>query len=327
MLKYFFIFISFLHISLLGNSLQPSHIFQADGPVTDIISKNDTIMVSTSVGSINIFDIKTKKRTKKITIAKIKDFMGDLIDPKIYSLDLYKNKLLFTAQGQKGYREVFLYENNKLTKLISSDKMLLIGKSAFVNTNQIIFSTLGNEMYLYDLIQKKIIWKLNIKKANDTFNSKFSDFAINEKRDLVVVADESGDLKIVDIKKAKIIKYLESRNLDNVFQVDFKNNKIITAGQDGKCVFYNLNTDQDYYLREKKRFLIYVAGLTPSGDKGAFSSDEENNITVFDTTTKRKLFKLENNLMTPSSLLFINEDEIFVTTDSNKFNYYNLKER
>ena len=118
---------------------------------------------------------------------------------------------------------------------------------------------------------------------------------------------------------------MEARNLDNVFKVDFKNNKIITAGQDGRCVFYNLSQNTDYYLKEKRWFLIYAAGLTPSGNKGAFSSDEENNVIVFDTITKKKLFKLENNLMTLSSILFINEDEIFVTTDSNKFNYYNLK--
>ena len=205
--------------------------------------------------------------------------------------------------------------------------MLLIGKSKFINKNQIVFSTLGNEMYLYDIKEKKTIWKINIKTIGDSFNSKFSDFATNEKRDLVVVADESGDLKIVDVKKAKIIKYLEARNLDNVFKVDFKNNKIITAGQDGKCVFYDLDKNTDYYLKEKKWFLIYAAGLTPSGNKGAFSSDEENNVTVFDTKSKRKLFKLENNLMTLSSILFINENEIFVTTDSNTFNYYNLKEK
>jgi len=327
MLKHFFVFLSLFNTLLLATNLQPSHIYKADGAVTDIISSNNKIFVSTKAGAINIFDLKTKKLINTITIPKIKDFMGDLDDSKIYNLDIYKNKLLFTAQASKGYREVFLYENQKLTKLISIDKMLLIGKSKFVNEDQIIFSTLGNEMYLYDFKKEKTIWKINIKTKNDSFNSKFSDFAINEKRDLVVIADESGDLKIVDINKAKIVQYLEARNLDNVFKVDFKNNKIITAGQDGKCVFYDLSKNTDYYLKEKRWFLIYAAGLTPSGAKGAFSSDEENNVTVFDTITKKKLFKLENNLMTLSSILFLNEDEIFVTTDSDEFNYYNLKEK
>jgi len=325
MLKYFFVFIILFTSSLLANTLQPSYIYKADGSVTDIISRSDQIMVSTNVGAINIFDIKTKKKTTTITIPQIKDFMGDMSDAKIYNLDIYKNKILFTAQASKGYREVFLYENKKLSKIISSEKMLLIAKTKFVDDNTIVFSTLGNEMYLYDYKNQKTIWKIDVKKEEDTFNSKFSDFAINKKRDLVVVSDESGDLKIVNIKKAKIIKYLEARNLDNVFKVDFKNNKIITAGQDGKCVFYDLVKNKDYYLKKKRWFLIYAAGLSPSGDIGAFSSDEENNVTVFNTKTKRKLFKLENNLMTLTSILFISENELFVTTDLNKFNYYNLK--
>ena len=327
MLKSFFVFFYLCSSFLLATTLQPSHVYKADGSVTDIVHANEKIFVSTNASTINIYNLKTKKQINTITIPQIKDFMGDLTDSKIYNLDIYKNKLLFTAQASKGYREVFLYENNTLTKIISSEKMFLIGKSKFINDNQIVFSTLGNEMYLYDIAKKKTIWQINVKIEEDTFNSKFSDFAINEKRDLIVVADESGDLKIVDIKKAKVIQYLKARNLDNVFKVDFKNNKIITAGQDGKCVFYNLDKNRDYYLKEKRWFLIYAAGLTPSGAKGAFSSDEENNVTVFDTKTKTKLFKLENNLMTLSSILFINENEIFITTDSNKFNYYNLKEK
>ena len=327
MLKQFFVFFYLCSTILFATNIQPSYVYKADGAVTDIVSADGKIFVSTKASVINIFDLKTKKLIETISIPKVQDFMGDLTDTKIYNIDIYKDKLLFTAQASKGFREIFLYENKKLTKLISSDKMFLIVKANFVNDQQIVFSTLGNEMHLYNFREKKTLWKINVKKENDSFNSKFSDFAINEKRDIVVVADESGDLKIVDIQKAKVVKYLKARNLDNIFTVDFKNNKIVTAGQDGKCVFYDLDKNLDYYLKEKNWFLIYAAGLSPSGNKGAFSSDEENNVIVFDTITKRKLFKLENNVMTLSSILFINEDEIFVTTDSNKFNYYNLKEK
>ncbi|MFW2331410.1 MAG: WD40 repeat domain-containing protein, partial [Nitrospinota bacterium] len=114
-------------------------------------------------------------------------------------------------------------------------------------------------------------------------------------------------------------------NLDRVFQIDYKSDKIITAGQDGRCVVYNLKNGSNYFLREKNRFLIYGAGLSPSGDLAAYSSDENSNVTLFNTNTKSKIYRLTENLMSLSAILFITENELFVTTDSNKFNYYKLK--
>ena len=85
------------------------------------------------------------------------------------------------------------------------------------------------------------------------------------------------------IKKAKVIKILAGYNLDKVFKVDLKNNKIITAGQDGRCVVYNLNNNKTYFLREEPNwFLIYASALSPSGKLGAYSSDENNSSLAFD---------------------------------------------
>ena len=323
MLRFFAIFI-LLFSSLIAKDLKPTFIYTASGGVTDIVSGKNKLYVATQASSVDIFDLKNKKLIKKIQVKKIKDFMGDTIDAKIYNVDIYKDKVLLTAQAPKGFREVYIYANNKLNKIISIKKKMFISKAMFIDENTILFSLLSNEMYLYDLKTKKILWKIDVRAKDADFNSTFADFALNEDKTLAVVADESGNLKIVDIKKAQVIKILAGKNLDKVFKVDIKNNKIITAGQDGRCVIYNLNNNSDYFLREKHWFIIYGAKLSPSGNLGAYSSDENNNVTVFKTNTKQKIFRLTKNLMTLSSILFINEDEIFVATDSNKFNYYNL---
>jgi hypothetical protein len=314
-------------VILNAKDLKPTFVYKASGGVTDISYNKSKIYVSTDASCIDIFDKKTKKIIKKIKIPQIKDFMGDIIDSKIYNLDVYKDNVLLTVQANKGYREIYIYSNDKLKNIISIDSKMFISKAKFVSENKIIFSLLSNEMYLYDLVKKKIIWKIDVRAPDATFNSTFADFTLNENRTIAVVSDEGGDLKLVDIKKAKVIKVLANKNLDKVFKVDFKNNKIITAGQDGRCVVYDLKQKTDYFLREKKWFLIYASALSPSSSLGAFSSDENNNVTVFDTNTKKKLFKLKENLMTLSSILFINENEIFITTDSNKFNYYNLSNK
>lgn len=325
MTKKILLFLLVFSLSLIAKDLKPSYIYEASGSVIDIVSSNDKIYVATDASGVDIFDLKTKKLISKIKVPQIKDFMGDIIDAKIYNVDVYKEKVLLTSQGSKGLREIHVFEDNKLNRVISIEDQFLIGKAKFIDDELITFNTLGNEMFLYNYKTKKMIWRINVKADDATFNSTFSDFALNETRDTAVVADESGDLKIVDIKKGKVVKLLANKNLDKVFKVDFKNNKIITAGQDGRCVVYDLNNNIAYFLREKHWFLIYGAGLSPSGKYGAFSSDENNNVTVFNTNTKTKLFKLTQNLMTLSAILFISEDELFVTTDSNKFNYYNLK--
>ena len=320
------IFVSFLILfSLNAKDLKPTYIYKASGGVIDIVNDIKNIYVATDASSVDIFSLKTKKFVKSIKVPQIKDFMGDIIDAKIYNVDIYKNKVLLTSQASKGLREIHIFEDNKLNTIISIKKGLLIAKSKFITSDTVLFSTLGNEMYLYDYKKKKMLWQIDVKPQDATFNSTFADFALNEGKTLAAVADESGDIKIVDIKKAEVIDVLKDKNLDKVFKVDFKNNKIITAGQDGRCVVYNLDNNSNYFLREKHWFLIYGAGLSPDASLGAFSSDENNNVTVFKTKTKRKLYKLTDNIMTLSSILFINNDEVIITTDSNKFNYYNLK--
>ena len=324
MLKFIVVILFFIS-SIFSQDLKPTFVYNATGGVTSIVKNDNKLYVSTQASSVDIFDIKTRKFIKSIKIPQIKDFMGDIIDAKVYNADAYKDKVLLTVQADGGFRELYLYENDKLKKIISKDKQLYISKALFIDDKYIAFCLLGNTMYLYDYKNDKNIWKVEVKAPDAQFNSTFADFTLNEDKTLAVVSDEGGDLKIVDIGKGKVVKVLANKNLDKVFKVDFKNNKIITAGQDGRCVIYNLKNNTNYFLREKNWFLIYGAGLSPNGKLGAYSSDENNNVTIFNTNTKSKLYKLTNNLMTLSSILFISENEIFVTTDSNKFNYYILK--
>lgn len=310
---------------LNAKDLAPTYVYKANGGVTDIVASNNKIYVSTQASCVNVYDLATNELIQTITIPKIKDFMGDTIHAKVYNVDVFQDKILLTSQGSKGFREIHIYEKGKQYTAISIEEKLYIAKAKFVDANTIVFSLLGNQMYLYDLKENKVIWKINVKAKDADFNSTFADFTLNEARTLAVVADESGDLKIVDIQKGEVVKILADKNLDKVFKVDYKNNKIITAGQDGRCVVYDMKNNTDYFLREKHWFLIYGAGLSPSAKLGAFSSDEKNNVTVFNTDTQSKKYKLTDNIMTLTSILFINENEVFVTTDSSEFNYYILK--
>ena len=295
----------------------PSKVYLADGAVTDIVYNDNKLYVSTSVGLVNIFKMKSEKPYKKIKVPKIKDFMGRQSKAKVYSVDVIKKKILLLSQAEKGYRELFLFENEKLQKIISVKEKLSIAKAKFIDEETVLLALLSNDIISYNIKTKKQNW------ITQASMSKFSDFAFNKDRTQVVIADESGALHIYAIKDATLLKTLTGQNLDNVFAVDYKNNTIITAGQDRRAVVYDLHYKSAYY--KKSNFLIYSAGLSPSAKLGAFASDEQNNVTVFKTSTKSKIGVFGGNDMTLVKILFISENKFFVASDAKKINLYKIK--
>ena len=306
----------FLTCSLFASNILPKNKLQASGAVTDMVISNSKLYVSTDASKVDIFDLNSQKIVSTITIDKITDFMGDIINSKIYSVDVIDEKVLILSQGKKGGRNISLYENGTLTNLVSDEKRMFIARAKFISSDKILFSLLSNQLYLYDIKNKKFIYKKQISQ------SKFSYFHLNEDKSKVVIADESGNIQIYDTLLGKLIKIHKNHNLDNIFQVDYKNNKIITAGQDRRTVVYDKN---NIFIKESN-FLIYSASLSPSGEFGAFSSNENNDVTVFDTQTEKNLFILKDNKMTLTKILFINENELFVSSDDSKINYYKLKD-
>ncbi len=317
--KLIFIFIFTLTSLLSKELLTPSSILEAKGAVTDLIITENKLIASTDLSSVDIFDLQSKSLLKRVEVPKILDFMDDEIDAKIYSIDILEDMLLILSQGEKGGRNIFIYKNNQLTKIVSDEKRLFIAKAKFLSKDKIIFSLLSNQLYLYDLNTKK---ELYIKQISQ---SKFSDFVLNEDKSRIVIADESGVLHEYYTKDATFIKDYKEQNLDNVYQIDWKKNIILTAGQDRRAVVYNKkDISQTYY--KQVSFLIYSCGLSPSSQLAAFASDEQNNITVFNTQTQKELYLLTKNSKTITKILFLNEKELFVASDDKKINFYKLKD-
>lgn len=299
------------------NIQQPIANFISSGAVVDLLYKDDKVYSATNAGTVDIFDYKSKKLIKKIELEKIKDFMGDDIDSKVYSVDIIDNKILILSQTKQGFRRVHIHEDNKTNLIIDFSKNLTISKAKFLNKNTILLALLSNELISYDIKKAKQNWIIQVGGA------KFSNFVLDEKRTQVVIADESGDLKIHKTTNGEHIQTLSGQNLDNVFQVDYKNLVVATAGQDRRTVIYSLKSNSAYYI--KSNFLIYSVGLSPSGKKMAYASDENNNVTLIDTDTRSTLGKFGGNKMTLSNIVFITENEFLVSSDDKKINLYKTK--
>ncbi len=299
-------------------NLKASKSFKASASVIDLVYKKPYLYAATSSSAVDIFDLRTQKLIKTIKLPKVKDFVGDIIDSKVYSIDILKDKILITSQGKKGFRRIYIHENNTLSLIISEKSKMFIAKAKFINEDLIIFSLLSNQMFLYDIKNKKTLWEIQVS------HSKFSDFALNEEKNTLILADESGDLKQIDVKTGKIQKRYEGKNLDNVFQIDFKNSFIATAGQDRRCVVYDKNKNSSYY--KMASFLIYSVALSPQGNLVAYANDEDNNISVFKRSTKQNLYTLRGTKTTLNKIIFISENELFTASDDEIINYWKLKE-
>ena len=315
-LLYLFFILNLSVLNINAKDLTPTSSLLASGGVIDLVLNNDKLYASTAASSVDIFDIKTQERIDSIKMPKIKDFLGDVIDSKIYSVDVLENNILILSQGEQGGRNLDIYTNGKFENIIKDTERQFIARAKFLDENHIIYALLSNQIYLYDIKNKKILKEIQISQ------SKFSSFRLTQDKSKLVVCDESGVISMLDSKSFDILKTFRYQNLDNVFQVDIKDNLILTAGQDRRAAVYNLDTNKAYY--KEYSFLIYAAALSPSTKLAAVASDEENNVTIFDTSSQANLYKLTENKATLSNILFLNENEIIVTSDDKQINYYKI---
>ena len=311
------IFIFSLSISNINaKDLNPQHSLMASGGITDLVLQEDKLFVATTASSVDIFNIKTNEKIDSIKMPKIKDFIGDIIESKVYSVDVLKKDILILSQGENGGRNVNIYKDGQMQSIIEDTQRLFIGRAKFLDENHIVYALLSNQIYLYDIKNKKVL------KESQISQSKFSNFKFTQDKSKIIICDESGVITMIDSKSFEVLKTFKSQNLDNVFQIDIKNNLILTAGQDRRAAVYNINTNEAYY--KEFSFLIYSVALSPSTNLAAVASDEENNVTIFDTRTKENLYKLFQNKATLTNILFLNENELIVTSDDKQINYYKI---
>ena len=315
-LLYLFFILNLSILNINAKDLTPTSSLLASGGVIDLVLNNDKLYASTAASSVDIFDIKTQERIDSIKMPKIKDFLGDVIDSKIYSVDVLNDSVLILSQGEQGGRNLGIYKNGQMQNIIDDSQRMFIGSAKFLDENHIIYALLSNQIYLYDIQNKKILKEIQISQ------SKFSNFKLTKDKSKFIVSDESGVITMLDSKSFEVLKTFKNQNLDNVFQADIKGNLILTAGQDRRAAVYNIDTNSAYY--KEFSFLIYSVALSPSTNLAAVASDEENNVTIFNTKTKENLYKLFLNKATLSNILFLNENELFVASDDKEINYYKI---
>ena len=297
--------------------LKPIDSIEINGTVKDMVLRDNILVVATDMGHIEVKDIDNNNSSiQNITIPNVKDFMGDEIPARVMSTDKIDNKyLLLSDSGKGGYSNLYVYDKN-LTQILSAKDKKAIIKARFIDKEHILLGYLSNEVALLDLKSKKESYKVQLSE------SKFSDFALNTDKSQAVFSCESGILTVVDVKTGKVLKELQGLNLDNVYRVDFKNGIVSGAGQDRRGSLYDVATGKGSYI--SGTFLIYSTALSPSASKVAFAMDEQNNIYIYNTSTKSKIALLKGQKSTLNVIIFQDENKIFSASDDSTIMIWSL---
>ena len=308
MKKLFTLLILSFALAYATQTLKPAKEIHIDGAAKDIVVRGDILYIGTDKGKMQAYDYKTDKFVDEVQFPNIKDFMGDTISTRVASLDCLDSRcVMVTDSGVGGYINLWLYENNTTTRLLTEKDKRSIIKVRFVDKDHLLFGYLSNEAALFDIKSKKEIYKVQLTE------SKFSDFALNNDKSRAAFGCESGEITVIDVKSGKIIKRLKGVNKDNVYKVDYKNAIVSGAGQDRRGSIYDITTGRGTAIEGK--FLIYATGLSADAKEVAFAIDEENDIAIYNTNTKSKLFLLKGQKSTLNAILFIDKKTIVSASD------------
>ena len=302
---------SLVTVLLYGQEINPTLKIEAAGAITDLFIENSTVVLSTDAGTIETYNINTGEQTEIIQFPPMKDFMGDDVPTKIYSIDKVREKLLVVTQGNRGFRNVSIIENGQTQEIFNADRdKLMIKKARWINNNNILLGLMSNDLILFDVGQNKVICELSISPYT------FSDFSLTADKQYVFTADESGIVHNIEVNNCEIRKDYTGINVDNIYQIVSKNGIVITAGQDRRVGVYNTITGDNYFLQ--KDFLVYSVGLSPDGSIGAYSATENSDISIFNTTTREETHVLSGHKSVITKMEFF-DNKNFISAGDDQY--------
>ena len=313
----FIIFLSIVY-AFATSILTPIQQIKINGVAKDMVLHENTLIIATDNGTVQVYDYEAKVFSKTINLPKVKDFTGDSVPARVFSVDKFGSSyVLLSDSGKGGYANLWIHENNNTSQVLSHIDKIAAIKARFVSKEKILLGLLSNEAVLFDIKHKKEIFRVQLSE------SKFSDFALNDDKSQAVYACESGVLNVIDTHTGKVLKELKSVNVDNVYKVDFKKDSVSGAGQDRRGALYDVIMGTGTYIEGS--FLIYATGLSPSAKRVAFAMDEKNNISIYTRSSKTKIAVLQGQKSTLNTIVFKDESVLFSSSDDNTIMMWKLK--
>ena len=296
--------------SVSGKEISPLFRLEASGLVSDFVVVDGRLYAATDSGSVDIFDLKSGKAVERIILEPVRVREDEYIVARIYSVDHSHGKTLIVSRGADGYRNVWIYQNYELKKIIGEKEKLFPKEARFIGNNRILMGTFGSDIILYDTDEKYHQYHRHIS------DSTMGDVDIGEDGKMAF-SDESGAVHIIDIKKGETEKVLDKENRDNVYRVAYRNGTVITAGQDRRVGVY-LPDGSSYHIDSD--FLVYSVALSPDGKTGIYADGAKQDLQLFDIATKAKKDRLVGHQAIVNKITFIGE-KLLVSSGGERFIY------
>jgi WD40 repeat protein len=298
----------------LTAAILPTTVIKTDALISDMVVNEGKIYAATDGEGVNVFDSKNFKKLGVIRVPDIKNSEGKFFSPKVYSVDHYQNATVTVTESGGDFRNVYLIREGKAVKIIDNGRGLLIKKARFLDLDHLLFGLSGDTIVLFDIAKNTLIYQVQ------AGGGMFRDMVLSPSKSLVAVADEGGEITMLNVKNGHLVKTLRGINVDNINRIDYKQNTILSAGQDRRVGVYR--SGGSYYLETD--FFVYAVGLSPSASRGVYTDGTENELQVFDTTTKAKITRLQSGEVILDTLIFLDEHRLIGAGEENKIYYWRL---
>lgn len=307
-----FLFVLYFSLTLYAGVIFPKVSVKTSSPVLDFVIRGDDVWAGTANGEV--LRIGTHgKIISKIVLPNMRNAWDEKMVQQVMSVDLSPNGKMVAIAGEDGCLYTSL--QGKISKT-SYTTQTVVKKIAFISDTKVILALLSNEVVFFDLKTNRIV------KTLSGGTSPLSDMALSRDKKIAVIAGEAGVVSVIDTSMMKITRRIQGGNVDNIYKLDFQNNKIATAGQDRRAIVYSF--DGKMYDRYDGTFLIYTVALSPNATKLAVSLDENNIITIFDTIKRRKIAIAKGHSTTLNRIGFIDEKRFVSCADENKILFWEL---
>ena len=301
--------------TLHAKNIPPVASIKVSGLVSDFVKDGNYLYVATDAGSVDIIDLFTREIVKQIRLEPIKTVRGDLVPTRIHSIDRFQGKTLLVTSGASAYRNVWIDDGKVLKKIIDEEKHFMPKRAFFTNEGDVVLGTFGSDVILYNNNENYTLYDRQISEST------MGGMALSQDKKKMVISDESGTVRLIDVESAQVEKTFSSEHVDNIYSVAYSKGTIITAGQDRRVGVYREDKDA-YHI--KSDFLVYCVGLSPSAETGIYSSGHDHDLQLFNTQDGSKTDTLVGHYATPTKIMFIYENALISAGDENTVFFWKL---